>query len=55
MVAYRFEDSRGADCVARHLAGYSDILQVDGYSAYTNLAKTCAKAGSNETIQLAGC
>ncbi len=27
MVAYRFEDSRGADCVARHLAGFSGILQ----------------------------
>ncbi len=55
MVAYRFEDSRGADCVARHLSGFSGILQVDGYSAYTSLAKTRAKAGSNETIQLAGC
>jgi transposase len=55
MVVYRFEDSRGADCVARHLSGFSGILQVDGYSAYTSLAKTRAKAGSNETIQLAGC
>lgn len=55
MMAYRFEDSRGADCVARHLVGFSGILQVDGYSAYTSLAKTRAKAGSNETIQLAGC
>lgn len=55
MAAYRFEDSRGADCVARHLAGFSGILQVDGYSAYTSLAKTRAKAGSNETIRLAGC
>ncbi|MER8549272.1 MULTISPECIES: IS66 family transposase [unclassified Mesorhizobium] len=55
MVAYRFEDSRGADCVARHLAGFSGILQVDGYSAYTNLVKARAKAGSNETIRLAGC
>lgn len=55
MIAYRFEDSRGADCVARHLAGFSGILQVDGYSAYTNLAKARAKTGSNETIQLAGC
>ncbi len=55
MVAYRFEDSRGADCVTRHLAGFSGILQVDGYSAYTSLAKTRAKTGSNETIQLAGC
>ncbi len=55
MVAYRFEDSRGANCVARHLAGFSGILQVDGYSAYTSLANTRAKHGSNETVQLAGC
>jgi transposase len=55
MVAYRFEDSKGADCVVRHLAGFSGVLQVDGYSAYTSLAKTRVKAGSNETIQLAGC
>ena len=55
MVAYRFEDSRGADCVTRHLAGFTGILQVDGYSAYTSLAKTRAKTGSNETVQLAGC
>lgn len=55
MVAYRFEDGRGADCVARHLSGFSGILQVDGYSAYTSLVKLRAKAGSNETIQLAGC
>ncbi|WEJ12282.1 IS66 family transposase (plasmid) [Sinorhizobium sp. K101] len=55
MVAYRFEDSRGADCVTRHLSGFTGILQVDGYSAYTNLAKTRAKTGSNERVQLAGC
>jgi len=30
MVAYRFEDSRGAQCVARHLVGFNGILQVDG-------------------------
>lgn len=29
--------------------------QVDGYTAYTSLAKARAKAGSNEAIQLAGC
>jgi transposase len=34
MVAYRFEDSRSGDCVARHLKGYTGILQVDDYSAY---------------------
>ena len=55
MVAYRFEDSRGAQCVARHLVGFNGILQVDGYTAYTSLAKTRAKGGSNEMIQLAGC
>lgn len=53
MVAYRFEDSRGGDYVARHMAGFTGILQVDGYSAYTQLAK--AKASSNEAVALAGC
>jgi len=53
MVAYRFEDSRGGDCVARHMRGFAGILQVDGYAAYTQLAEV--KAGANETIALAGC
>src|SRR6187399_602415 len=53
MVAYRFEDSRSGDCVARHLAGFAGILQVDGYAAYTQLAK--AKIRSNEGMALAGC
>ena len=39
--------------MARHLAGFTGILQVDGYAAYTQLAK--AKAGSNEVMALAGC
>lgn len=55
MVAYRFEDSRGAECVARHLAGFNGILQVDGYGAYTSMIKAQAKAGRNEQIKLAGC
>jgi transposase len=55
MVAYRFEVSRGGKCVARHLEGFSGILQVDGYSAYTSMLKERAKSGSNETIKLAGC
>lgn len=55
MVAYRFEDSRGAECVARHLAGFNGILQVDGYGAYTSMIKVQAKARCNEQIQLAGC
>jgi transposase len=52
MVAYRFEDSRSGDCVARHLAGYRGILQVDGYAAYNRLAKP---ARTNDVVQLAGC
>lgn len=67
MVAYRFEDGRGAECVARHLSGYNGILQVDGYVAYSSLAKSQAKSqtksqtkshaktGSTETMRLAGC
>src|SRR5690606_18293158 len=50
MVAYRFEDSRSGDCVARHLEGYRGILQVDGYAAYNRLGK----AGS-DAVTLAGC
>jgi transposase len=53
MVPYRFEDSRGSACVARHMAGFTGILQVDGYSAYTKLAKT--NAGANDAMALAGC
>lgn len=52
MVAYRFEDSRSGDCVARHLDGYRGILQVDGYGAYTWLSK---QRGANDAISLAGC
>ena len=26
MVAYRFEDSRGGECIERHLAGFAGIL-----------------------------
>jgi transposase len=52
MVAYRFEDSRSGDCVARHLAGYRGILQVDGYAAYNRLARA---ERSNDAVTLAGC
>jgi transposase len=52
MVAYRFEDSRGGECVERHLAGFAGILQVDGYAAYNRLARS---AGANEGVQLAAC
>jgi len=52
MVAYRFEDSRSGDCVARHLDGYRGILQVDGYAAYNWLGKD---RGTNDAMTLAGC
>ncbi len=52
MVAYRFEDSRSGDCVARHLEGYRGILQVDGYAAYNRLGRTDR---ANQAVTLAGC
>jgi transposase len=39
IVVYRFEDSRAAGCVERHLAGWQGILQCDGYAAYRKLAQ----------------
>jgi hypothetical protein len=38
-VAYVFADGRGADKIAEQLAGFSGILQVDGYAAYKALAR----------------
>jgi transposase len=52
MVAYRFEDSRSADCVSRHREGYRGILQVDGYTAYNRLARPDR---GNDAVTLAGC
>ena len=52
MVAYRFEDSRSGDCVARHLDGYRGILQVNGYAAYNRLGKD---RGDKDAVTLAGC
>ncbi|RWN51562.1 IS66 family transposase [Mesorhizobium sp.] len=52
IVAYRFEDSRAGECVARHLEGYCGILQVDGYAAYNRLAKPDR---ANDGMTLAGC
>jgi transposase len=52
MVAYRFEDSRSGDCVARHLGGYRGILQVDGYAANNRLARPDR---GNDAVTLAGC
>jgi transposase len=49
-VAYVFADGRGADKIASQLAGFSGILQVDGYAAYKALARD-----HDGTIQLAFC
>ncbi|HZS81327.1 MAG TPA: IS66 family transposase [Stellaceae bacterium] len=49
MVAYRFEDSRGAECLSRHLAGFSGLLQSDGYGAYRQLADP-GRAGGPVTL-----
>ena len=45
MVAYRFEDNRGAGCPDRHLAGFAGLLQCDGYSAYKRLADPARVSG----------
>jgi transposase len=52
MVAYRFEDNRSGDCVARHLDGYRGILQIDGYAAYNRVARPDR---GNDGALLAGC
>jgi transposase len=52
MVAYRFEDSRGGKCPSQHLAGFSGLLQIDGYGAYKRLADPHRAGGP---IALAAC
>ncbi|WP_226584603.1 IS66 family transposase [Acuticoccus sediminis] len=52
MVAYRFEDGRGGDHPARHLAGFTGILQVDGYTAYKRLGDPARSAAP---VTLAAC
>lgn len=52
MVAYRFEASRGGENVERHLAGYTGLLQVDGWGAYNRLAEAKRVGGP---LQLAAC
>jgi len=46
IVVYRFEDSRRAECLERHLAGWSGLLQCDGYAAYRKLAETDRPGGA---------
>lgn len=43
-VAYVFADGRGTEEIAGQLAGFSGILQVDGYAAYKALARGHAAA-----------
>jgi transposase len=38
-VAYRYAPGRGGEHALRHLAGFSGVLQVDGYVAYRQLTK----------------
>ena len=45
MVAYRFEDGRGGEYPMRHLAGFTGMLQVDGYAAYKGLADPARPGG----------
>lgn len=52
IVVYRFEDSRAAERLERHLAGWRGILQCDGYNAYRRLAKADRPGGP---ATLAGC
>ncbi|TAM99729.1 MAG: hypothetical protein EPN45_15520 [Rhizobiaceae bacterium] len=52
MVAYRFEDNRGGENVERHLAGYTGLLQVDGWGAYNRLAEARRAGGP---LTLAAC
>jgi transposase len=49
-VAYVFADGRGTAKIAPQLAGFSGVLQVDGYAAYKALARDHGGA-----IQLAFC
>ena len=39
-VAYMYAPGRGAEHAIRHLAGFSGVLQVDGYAAYKALTDT---------------
>jgi transposase len=52
MVAYRFEDNRGAGSPERHLAGFTGLLQCDGYSGYRRLADSPRAGGP---VTLAAC
>lgn len=52
MVAYRFEDSRGGGCAERHLAGFTGLLQVDGFGAYNRLTAADRSGGP---VTLAAC
>jgi len=50
-VAYLYAPGRGAEHAVRHLAGFSGILQVDGYAAYDALSDG-DRAGGPVTLAL---
>ena len=51
-VAYVFAGGRGRKEIAGQLAGFSGVLQVDGYAAYASLT---GSAGASGSIRLAYC
>jgi transposase len=48
-VAYFYAPGRGVEHAARHLAGFSGVLQVDGYTVYKTLADP-KRAGPRPTL-----
>ena len=51
-VAYMYAPGRGAEHAMRHLAGFSGVLQVDGYAAYRQLTEAKRDGGP---LVLANC
>jgi len=50
-VAYLYAPGRGAEHAVRHLAGFTGVLQVDGYAGYDKLTDP-ARAGGSLTLAL---
>ena len=46
-VAYHYAPGRGAEHAVRHLAGFTGVLQVDGYAAYAEVARLRRDALTN--------
>ena len=54
-VAYVFADGRGTDKIAPQLAGFSGILQVDGYAAYKALARDHGRLDDPACVLFGAC